>query len=94
MKRESRTVDRSQQVDLSAQRHLPLVDLLVYTRAELIELAVASPVASVRGTLSNESLGEECRGQQVPSMARRNVLESPPVSDGGRQRYAWSGRRR
>ena len=41
MKRESRTVDRSNQVD-SPQRHLPLVDLLVDTRAELMELAVAS----------------------------------------------------
>jgi hypothetical protein len=42
MKRESRTVDRSHQVDSSTQRHLPLVDLLVDTRAELMELAVAS----------------------------------------------------
>src|SRR5207302_3033441 len=41
MKRESHTIDRSHQVD-SAQRHLPLVDLLVDTRAELMELAVAS----------------------------------------------------
>jgi putative transposase len=42
MKRESRTVDRSDQVDSPTQRHLPLVDLLVDTRAELMELAVAS----------------------------------------------------
>jgi putative transposase len=42
MKRESRTVDRSHQVDSPTQRHLPLVDLLVDTRAELMELAVAS----------------------------------------------------
>ena len=42
MKRESHTVDRSHQVDSSAQRHLPLVDLLVDTRTELMELAVAS----------------------------------------------------
>jgi putative transposase len=41
MKRESHTIDRSNQID-SAQRHLPLVDLLVDTRAELMELAVAS----------------------------------------------------
>lgn len=38
MKRESRTVDRSHQVGLHAQRHLPLVDLLVDTRTELMEL--------------------------------------------------------
>src|SRR6266852_7924694 len=42
MTRESRTVDRSHQVDSSIQRHLPLVDLLVDTRTELMELAVAS----------------------------------------------------
>lgn len=42
MKRESRTVDPSDQVDSPVQRHLPLVDLLVDTRAELMELAVAS----------------------------------------------------
>ena len=41
MKRESRTVDRSHQGDSAGQRHLPLVDLLVDTRAELMELAVA-----------------------------------------------------
>jgi hypothetical protein len=42
MKRESRIVDRSHQVDSPLQRHLPLVDLLVDMRAELMELAVAS----------------------------------------------------
>src|SRR5258708_20438659 len=42
MKRESRTVDPSHQVDSPLQRHLPLVDLLVDMRAELMELAVAS----------------------------------------------------
>ena len=39
MKRESRTVDRSHQVDSPLQRHLPLVDLLVDVRADLMELA-------------------------------------------------------
>lgn len=42
MKRESRTVDRSHQVQSPTQRHLPLVDLLIDARAELMELAVAS----------------------------------------------------
>src|SRR5215203_2904396 len=42
MKRESRTVDPSHQVDSPLQRHLPLVDLLVDMRADLMELAVAS----------------------------------------------------
>ena len=43
MKRESRTVDRSDQIDSLTQRHLPLVDLLVDTRSELMELAIAGP---------------------------------------------------
>lgn len=43
MRKESRTVDPSHQVDSTPQqRHLPLVDLLVDARAELMELAVAS----------------------------------------------------
>jgi putative transposase len=42
MKRESRTVDPSDQVDSPLQRHRPLVDLLVDMRADLMELAVAS----------------------------------------------------
>ena len=42
MKRASRTVDPSHQVDSPTQRHLPLVDLLVDMRADLMELAVAS----------------------------------------------------
>jgi putative transposase len=42
MKRESRTVNRSDQIDSPLQRHLPLVDLLVDMRADLMELAVAS----------------------------------------------------
>lgn len=42
MNRESRTVDRSLQIESSVQRHLPLVDLLVDTRTELFELAVRS----------------------------------------------------
>lgn len=42
MKRESCTVDRPHQVDSPTQRHLPLIDLLVDTRAELMELAVTS----------------------------------------------------
>ena len=42
MKRESRTVDRSHQDEFPTSRHLPLVDLLVDTRAELMALAVTS----------------------------------------------------
>src|SRR6266581_5575249 len=54
MKRESRTVDRSHQVDSPTQRHLPLVDLLVDTRAELMELAVASGLKVLTAMLEDD----------------------------------------
>jgi hypothetical protein len=61
MKRESRTVDRSDQVDSLTPRHLPLVDLLVDTRAELMELAIAS------GLRVLETMLEEDRTAHVTS---------------------------
>src|ERR1700704_4288720 len=54
MKQESRTVDRSDQVDSPTQRHLPLVDLLVDTRSELMELAVASGLKVLQAMLEND----------------------------------------
>src|SRR5947207_3456804 len=54
MKRESRTVDRSHQVDSPLQRHLQLVDLLVDTRAELMELAVASGLKVLQSMLEED----------------------------------------
>ncbi len=54
MKRESRTVDRSHQVDSPSQRHLPLVDLLVDTRAELMALAVASGLKVLHAMLEDD----------------------------------------
>lgn len=55
MKRESRTVDQLYQVDSPpAQRHLPLVDLLVDTRAELMELAVASGLEVLHAMLEED----------------------------------------
>jgi hypothetical protein len=57
MKRESRTVDRSHQIEPSTQRHLPLVDLLVDTRAELMELAVASGLKVLTTMLEGGSHG-------------------------------------
>ena len=61
MKRESRTVDRSHQDD-SPQRHLPLVDLLVDTRAELLELAIHENGAAMLPAGSRETLLELQRG--------------------------------
>src|SRR5712672_2251735 len=54
MKRESHTIDRSLQVGSPAQRHLPLVDLLVDTRAELMELAVASGLKVLTAMLEED----------------------------------------
>jgi hypothetical protein len=54
MKRESRIVDRSDQVDSLTQRHLPLVDLLVDTRSELMELAVASGLKVLQTMLEDD----------------------------------------
>ena len=54
MKRESRTVDRAGQVDSSLPRHLPLVDVLVDTRAELMELAVASGLQVLHTMLEDD----------------------------------------
>ena len=57
MKRESRTVDRPRQVDSPTQRHLPLVDLLVDTRAELMALAVTSGLKVLTTMLEDDRIG-------------------------------------
>jgi hypothetical protein len=54
MKRESRTVDQSDQVDALTQRHLPLVHLLVDTRSELMDLAVASGLQVLQTILEDD----------------------------------------
>jgi putative transposase len=54
MKRESRTVDRPDQIDSLTQRHLPLIDLLVDTRAELMDLAVASGLKVLQTMLEDD----------------------------------------
>jgi putative transposase len=87
MKRESHTIDRSDQVDSSAQRHLPLVDLLVDTRAELMELAVASGL-KVLITMLEEDRTAIC-GQryqhQVERQASRGGTVPSEVVLGGRK---------
>ena len=70
MKRESRTVDRSHQGDSPTQRHLPLVDLLVDTRAELMELAVSSGL-QVLTTLLEEDRTAICGPRYVHSVERQ-----------------------
>jgi len=72
MKRESRTVDRRHQGDPGSPqlRHLPLVDLLVDTRTELLELAVRSGL-KVLETMLEEDRTQVCgpRYAHQPSRA-------------------------
>src|SRR5579871_5586547 len=87
MKRESRTVDRSHQVDSPGQRHLPLIDLLVDTRTELMELAVSSGL-KVLTTMLEENRTALCgpRYQHQPERhASRAGTVSSEVTLGGRK---------
>jgi putative transposase len=77
MKRESRTVDRSHQVGPSSQRHLPLVDLLVDTRSELMELAVASGL-KVLTTMLEEDRTAIC-GPRYAHRAERQASRTGTV---------------
>src|SRR5207302_1249194 len=77
MKRESRTVDRSDQVDSPTPRHLPLVDLLVDTRAELMELAVASGL-KVLTTMLEEDRTTIC-GPRYQHQAERQASRAGTV---------------
>jgi putative transposase len=71
MKRESRTVDRRHQGDPSTSqlRHLPLVDLLVDTRTELLELAVRSGL-KVLETMLEEDRTAVCGPRYTHQPAR------------------------
>lgn len=85
MKRESRTVDRSHQVDSPAQRHLPLVDLLVDTRAELMELAVSSGLQILTTMLEEDRTaicGPRYQHQTDRSASRAGTVPSEVVLGG------------
>src|SRR6058998_1881343 len=77
MKRESRTADRRHQVESSPQRHLPLVDLLVDTRAELMELAAASGL-KVLATMLEEDRTAIC-GPRYQHQAERQASRAGTV---------------
>lgn len=85
MKRESPTVDRSNQVDSPSQRHLPLVDLLVDTRAELMELAVASGLKVLHTMLEEDRVaicGPRYQHQAVRTASRAGTAASEVVLGG------------
>ena len=90
MKRESRTVDRSDQVDSLTQRHLPLVDLLVDTRAELMELAVASGL-KVLTTMLEEDRTAIC-GPRYQHQAERQASRMGTVPVSGSRATPYSRR--
>jgi putative transposase len=85
MKRESRTVDRSHQVDSPTQRHLPLVDLLVDTRAELMELAVSSGLKVLTTMLEEDRTaicGPRYQHQANRTASRTGTMPSEVVLGG------------
>src|SRR5207247_2932623 len=85
MKRESRTVDPSHQADSPAPRHLPLVDLLVDTRAELMALAVSSGLTILTTMLEEDRTaicGPRYQHQAERSAARAGTVPSAVVLGG------------
>ena len=86
MKRESRTVDRSHQLDSpGGQRHLPLIDLLVDTRAELMELAVSSGLKVLTTMLEEDRTaicGPRYRHQEARTASRAGTVPSEVVLGG------------
>jgi putative transposase len=101
MSRESRTVARSDQIDSSLQRHLPLVDLLVDTRTELFELAVRSGLKVLEAMMeedrtaicgpryTHQSERVASRAGHVPSEVvlggRKVAIQRPRVRAAGRE---------
>ena len=57
MKKESRTIHAVDQVEKPTSRHLPLVDLLIDTRAELTELVVRSGMRVLEAMLEEDRTG-------------------------------------
>ena len=84
MKRESRTVGRSHQPE-SSQRHLPLVDLLVDTRAALFELAISSGLRGLTTMLEDDRTalcGTRYQHQSERMASRAGTVPSEVVLGG------------
>jgi hypothetical protein len=86
MRKESRTVDPSHQVDSAPQRrHLPLIDLLVDARAELMELAVASGMKVLQAMLEEDRIavcGPRDAHQSVRQAVRAGTAPTEVVFGG------------
>ena len=83
MKRKSRTVDRLRQAAPQSQRHLPLVDLLVDTRAELMELAVASGLKVLQHQPDRQASRAGTGASEVVLGGRKVQMRRPRVRAGG-----------
>jgi transposase-like protein len=73
------------QVDSSTQRHLPLVDLLVDTRAELMDLAIASGLRVLEAMLEEDRTaicGQRYQHQVERQAARAGTVPSEVVLGG------------
>jgi len=84
MKRESRTVGRSHQPE-SPQRHLPLVDLLIDTRAALFELAISSGLRVLSTMLEDDRTaicGPRYQHQSDRGASRAGTVPSEVVLGG------------
>ena len=88
MKKQSRTVPRRRQSGSPTPRHLPLVDILIDTQAELQELVVAS------GLTVLEAMLEEDRAAVCVGHGLRINLRARRIERGIRRvRSCWAGGR-
>ena len=74
MKKQSRTVPRRRQSVSPTPRHLPLVDILIDTQAELQELVVASGLKVLEREIRIRAFTQESLGTFAP---RQNLLAAP-----------------
>ena len=95
MKKQSRTVAQRRQSESVAQRHLPLVDILIDTQAELQELVVWNAKRGIYryGLHRRESLLScSSSGLGKPTSAPRTVLmpsRSATSREGDHRRISW-----
>ena len=85
MKRKSRTLNRSHQPDSHTPRHLPLVDLLVDTRTELLEFAVTSGLKVLKTMLEEDRTaicGARYQHQAERGASRTETVPSEAVFGG------------
>ena len=87
MKKQSRTVPRRRQSVSPTPRHLPLVDILIDTQAELQELVVASGLKVLEAMLEEDRAAVCGHGMRINLRARR-------IERGIRRvRSCWAGGR-